>query len=86
MGSETGAVSGTITFSNNGTGIAGVTVNVTKEGTVIASKTTDSNGDYLVNDISPGDYTLTVSKIRFWSNSTSVIVTAGGTVTAHLAL
>ena len=47
-----GAVSGTITYTNNGIGIAGVTA----------------------------------SKIRFWSNSTSVTVIAGETVTAHSAL
>jgi hypothetical protein len=46
----------------------------------------DSNGNYIITDVAPGDYTLTVSKIRFWSNSTSVTITAGNTVTVHYAL
>ena len=46
----------------------------------------DSNGNYIITDVAPGDYTLTVSKIRFWSNSSSVTVTSGETVTAHFAL
>jgi len=78
------AVSGTITSSNDGTGISGVTVNLTLNGTVIASTTTDSNGDYLISDQAPGEYTLTASKIRFWSDSTSV--TVNSTVTANCAL
>jgi hypothetical protein len=82
-----GAVSGTITSTNDGTGIAGVTVNLTlnSTGTVIASTTTDSNGDYLFTDLAPGEYTLTASKLRFWSNATSV-VTVNSTVTANCVL
>ena len=64
-----GAVSGTIiTSTADGTVIAGVTVNLTlnSTGTVVASTTTtDSNGDYTFTNVSPGEYTLTVSKIRF---------------------
>jgi len=63
-----GAVSGTITATSDGTGVSGVTVNLTKNGTVITSTTTDSNGNYLFTDLAPGEYTLTTSKSRFWSN------------------
>jgi len=71
-----GAVSGTITSTNDGTGVSGVTVNLTLNETVIASTTTDSNGDYTFTNVSPGEYTLTASKIGFWSNSTTVTVNA----------
>jgi len=83
-----GTVSGTITSNSEGTGISGVTVNLTlnSTGTVIASTTTDSNGDYLITDLTPGEYTLTASKIRFWSNSTTVTVNAGEFVTVNSAL
>jgi len=84
-----GTVSGTITSTNDGTGVSGVTVNLTlnSTGTVIASTTTDSSGDYLFTNVSPGEYTLTASKIRFWSNTTSVVtVNAGETSMVDLKL
>ena len=81
-----GALSGTITSTTDGTGVSGVTVNLTLNsiGTVIATATTDGNGDYPITDQAPGEYTLTASKIRFWSDSISV--TVNSTVTAHCAL
>ena len=84
-----GAVSGTITSTNDGTGVSDVTVNLTlnSTGTVIASTTTGSSGDYTFTNVTPGDYTLTASKIRFWSdNSISVTVNFDETVTANCAL
>ncbi|MEA2074271.1 MAG: carboxypeptidase-like regulatory domain-containing protein [Euryarchaeota archaeon] len=83
-----GTLSGTITSTNDGTGISGVTVNLTLNsiGTVIASTTTDGNGDSLMTDITPGEYTVTTSKIRFWSNSMCVTVNAGEFVTVNSAL
>jgi len=79
---------GTITSTNDGTGVSGVTVNLTlnSTGTVVASTTTDSNGDYTFTNVSPGEYTLTASKIRFWSNSISVTVNSGEFVTVNSAL
>jgi len=83
-----GAVSGIITSTADGTSISGVTVNLTlnSTGTVVASTTTDSNGDYLMTDQAPGEYTLTVSKIRFWSDSMSVTVNPGASTTINCAL
>jgi hypothetical protein len=52
---------------------------------VIASTTTDSNGNCIITNFAPEEYTLTASKIKFWINSTSVTVKAGETVTAHFA-
>ena len=70
--------------------VSDVTVNLTlnSTGTVVASTTTtDSNGDYLIIDQAPGEYTLTASKTRFWSdNSISVTVNFDETVTANCAL
>jgi len=54
---------------------------------VASTTTTDSNGDYLIIDQAPGEYTLTASKIRFWSdNSMSVTVNAGASTIANCAL
>ena len=82
--------SDTITSTNDGTGVSGVTVNLTlnSTGTVVASTTTtDGNGDYTFTNVTPGEYILTVSKIRFWSDdSTSVTVNFDETVTANCSL
>jgi len=82
----TGTIIGRITYACNGTGIAGVTVNLTHDGSVVASTTTDSNGNYTFTDVNPGDYCVNASKPRFWDNSTAVTVTAGGTATANMML
>ena len=87
IASQNGSVSGTITYTHNETGIAEVTVNLTQNGTPINSTVTDSSGNYTFTNISPGDYNITASKIRFWSNSTSpVTVNAGASTTANLML
>jgi hypothetical protein len=81
-----GDVSGTIVQASDESGIAGVTVDLMQEDTVVASTVTDSNGDYLITDVPPGEYTLNASKIRFWSDSTSATVIADETATADCTL
>jgi hypothetical protein len=81
-----GAVSGAIVHASDESGIAGVTVDLMQDGIVIASTVTDSNGDYLITDVPPGDYTLNASKIRFWSDATSVTVITDETVTEQCTL
>ena len=82
-----GTITGTITYASDGAGISGVAVDLTFNGTVIASTTTtDSSGNYMITDLSDGEYTVTTSKTRFWATSTSVTVNSGETVTANQAL
>lgn len=81
-----GTVTGTLTYACNGTGIAGVTVNLTQNGSVIGATTTNGSGGYTFADRSPGEYALNASKLRFWPNSTQVTIIAGTTVTADMAL
>jgi PKD repeat protein len=69
-----GTISGTIAYSYNKTAIAGAVVNLTKNGSLISSTITDTNGMYTFTDIEPGDYDVSVSKIHFWDNSTSMTV------------
>jgi hypothetical protein len=81
-----GSIRGTIIYACNGAlGIADVTVNLTQDGSVIASTTTDGNGNYTFTDVTPGEYYVNASKSRLWDNSTSVMI-AGGTVTADMTL
>ena len=86
--SPNGSIFGTITYTCNETGIAEATVNLTRvtDGTLIASTTTESSGNYTFTDVSSGDYNLTASKIRFWSNSTSVTVNADTSTIINLML
>ncbi len=60
-----------------GRGVGGAEVNLTLTpgGTPIASTYSDSRGNYWFTDLgltSPGDYYLSVTKRRFWTNHTTV--------------
>ena len=82
-----GTIAGKILYTNaTGTGIAGVTVNLTQGGSVINSTVTDANGNYSFTDISPGGYDVNASKTGFWDNSTTVTVSAGVTTEVNMML
>ncbi|CAD6492215.1 MAG: Right handed beta helix region [Candidatus Argoarchaeum ethanivorans] len=81
-----GTISGSVTHTCNETGIAGVAVNLTQNGTSINSTVTDSSGSYTFTDIPLDTYNVTASKIRFWSNSTSVTVNSGACIITNLTL
>ena len=82
----TGSVTGTIAYTCNGTGIADVAVNLTQNGSVLASAMTDGDGNYTFTDITSGDYYVNASKLRFWDNSTATVVSAGATATVDMML
>ena len=81
----TGSITGKIAYACNATGIAGVEVNLT-DGSVVASTTTDSDGNYTFTEVIPGGYCVNESKSRFWDNSTAVTVTAGAQETVDMTL
>ena len=78
---ETGSITGKITYSNNETGIEGVTVNLTKGGSVEYTTVTNETGYYNFTEVIPGSYYVNASKPRFWDNSTEVTVIEGATTT-----
>jgi len=82
----TGSIIGKITYSNNKTGIAGVLVNLTREGVVISTTTTNETGYYNFTDIDPGNYSVDASKRGFWDNSTEVAVIAGEITEVNMML
>jgi len=84
--SRLGIIAGRITYACNGTGIAGVVVNLTREDTVINTTVTNDTGYYNFTDIIPGNYTVNASKPGFYDNSTEVTVIAGETATADMML
>ena len=79
--SSPGSITGTISGSSGG--LSGATVTATP-GDYTA--TTNSSGGYTISGVSPGTYTVTARKFGYSPRSTSVVVTSGGTATAHLTL
>jgi len=85
--STKGAISGTISYACNETGIEGVTVAlITQSGTEVDATTTNASGYYEFVDVTPGDYYVNASKTLFWLNSTYVTVGMGETVTVDMML
>ena len=76
-----GNIAGTVTDASTGDPIAGATV--TADGN---SATTDANGAYTINNVSPGDYTVTASAAKYVEQSKTVTVTAGTTTTLNFEL
>ena len=67
-------ISGTVT--NNGTGLAGVTINLT--GAATKSTTTDVNGNYSFSGLSNGAYTITPGKAGYTFTPPSINVNVSG--------
>lgn len=78
-----GVVSGNVTDSTSGEGIAGATVTV--EGTRLAT-TTSSGGHYRVGGVPVGAQRLTVRRLGFARQGRSVNIIENGTVTADFVL
>ncbi len=81
-----GSLTGAITRTCNGTGIAGATVNLTQTGSLVDSVMTQANGTYAFSQITPGGYYVNASKLRFWKNSTAVTVMIDETATVNMVL
>ena len=79
------SIVGRVTYACNGTGIAGVNVNLTTESTINITVTNET-GYYNFTDVMPGNYFVNASKSRFWNNSTEVTLIAGETTTADMML
>jgi len=75
------SIVGRVTYACNGTGIAGVNVNLTT-GSTVNTTVTNETGYYNFTDVIPGSYFVNASKLRFCDNSTEVTVIAGETTAA----
>ena len=87
-----GNIEGVVTECNGVTPIESATVNVSANG-IVATTTTNETGYYLVPNLNPGDYTVTISKkvegaYEEWYalNTTIVHVDAGVTTTHNVNL
>ncbi|WP_169907692.1 carboxypeptidase regulatory-like domain-containing protein [Priestia abyssalis] len=84
-----GAITGQITDAQTGTPIAGANVEVRvvdSSGAIVATVFSDPNGQYLVNQLAPGSYTLIISAGNFQTAAVSEMVVSGQTSTANVSL
>jgi len=80
---STGTVTGTVML--NGTGMDGVSVALSGDGT--ATATTQNGGEYSFSNLRPGTYTVTAEQVgyAFVSNLSDMKIVAGGSLTCNIA-
>jgi len=86
---RTGAVNGTVTNANTGNGVANATIEVSAfgpGGPVVASDTTDVDGEYTISGLPVGSHQVTVLVDGFVAGNTSATVLDNQTVTQDFAL
>lgn len=80
----TGTISGRVTDTNTGMGIAGATV--TTKGPLEKSNATDMDGYYTISNLLRGDYTVTTTAIGYASESETAPVYSGTTTPVNFDL
>ncbi|MGG4167943.1 carboxypeptidase regulatory-like domain-containing protein [Rossellomorea vietnamensis] len=89
LASDPGSISGIVTNAQTGTPIIGANVQVRvvdSSGAVIATVLTDENGQYVVNGLAPGIYTVVVSAQDFQTNAATIQVISNQTRDGSIAL
>lgn len=82
-----GTVSGTISNAATGAAISGASVGLYLAGFLKTSTTTGSGGAYTITNLTPGEYSLTISGTGFTtSNVAAVPINAGGVTTENASL
>ena len=81
-----GSVIGTVLSTTTGNPIVGANVNIYQGSNILASATSDSNGNYVLNNLAPGQYTLVASGNLFQNASQGATVVASQTTTANFSL
>jgi YD repeat-containing protein len=82
-----GTISGRVTESAGGTGIAGASITATTASGASSSTTADANGDYSLTGLAPGSYTVEASGIGFAPQTQAgVAVTESSVTTANFSL
>src|SRR2546426_2746807 len=77
-----GAITGRVTDSSGGA-LIGARISVQPKGVTVVS---DAQGQFFVNDLEPGSYTVTVSYVGFTPVTKTVVVTAGQSANANAKL
>ncbi|MFK7845445.1 MAG: TonB-dependent receptor [Rhodothermales bacterium] len=80
---QNGQISGQVTDAVSGQPLPGVNVVIQE---LLTGAATDLDGQYLIPDVAPGEYTLIASFIGFKQFSRAITVTAGGELTENIPL
>ncbi|MFC7213482.1 S8 family serine peptidase [Saliphagus sp. GCM10025334] len=81
-----GELTGTITDATHEAVVSDATVELVRDGTVVASTTTATDGTYAFTEVTPQAYTLSVSAPGFETATTDVTLESGGAQTANVSL
>lgn len=86
LAQDTGRISGTVNDSS-GAALPGATVTITNVGTAATRSTTTSNsGSYVLNNLPPAHYDLTITAPGFTTYKVAAEVTVGGVLTVDAAM
>jgi large repetitive protein len=89
LAADPGSISGIVTNAQTGTPIIGANVQVRivdSSGAVIATVLSNENGQYVVNGLAPGIYTVVVSAPNYQTNAATVQVSSNQTIDGSIAL
>ncbi len=83
---DPGAITGTVTDTQTGAPISGASVGIYDQFSLVATATTDPNGQYLVTGLAPDNYIVVASAPNYSTDFVGAKVTSNTTTTANLAL
>ena len=86
LNSNPGTVAGTVTDGCGGAPLSGVIILVMDGSVVEGFGLTDSNGNYSIDTIAPGNYTVTAAKNNFLIGGATATVTADATTIVNFSL
>lgn len=79
----TGTIQGQVTNASGGALVVGASISTTPPTSAVS---TDAQGKYTIDGVSPGQYTVVASKTGYNPDSVTISVTAGKTTTADIYL
>lgn len=81
-----GTIAGIVTGGCAGDPVSGAFILVTDGQTIVGFDLTDANGNYAIDTLAPGNYTVTAVKQNFLIGSSPATVTANSTTTVNFSL
>lgn len=81
-----GTINGTVTDACMGNPLPGTIILVENGSTVVGFDVTDSNGNYSIDTLAPGNYTVTATLHNFVVGSAPATVTSGTLTTVNFSL
>ena len=85
--SANAAIVGTVVDQRTALPVTGATITVSRDGTIVATTTSDGSGHYAITAIAPGVYTITIAANGYdASQTTDLAIAAGSSTTANAAL